>query len=229
MGSQQSQESPPLNTLNWAGQVFGQAPLHHLGYFLDRYDLAALETMSRVMQENARRIIRARNERLPAGKRMSNLERPFRVSVVLKELLRREGRQQQPPDAIATGGCSRQNCQESVKTVMSLDLVTKRCTTLAPMIEARQWHATAVMGHKLFVMGGVNRGITLSSVECLDLEPVHLGQEPVQWKALAPMSLNRHLFAAAALGGKVMLSSRCCHSAILAPRPAIFSSVFFSS
>ena len=87
---------------DWRGQVFGQAPLHHLGNFLDRYDFAALETMSRGMQENARRIIRARNEELPMGKRMSNLEGPFRVWVVLKKLMKREGRQ--PDDMNATGG-----------------------------------------------------------------------------------------------------------------------------
>ena len=43
------------------------------------------------MRENARRIIRARNEDLPMEKRMSNLEGPFCISVVVKELLRREG------------------------------------------------------------------------------------------------------------------------------------------
>ena len=72
--------------LDWQGQVFGQAPLHHLGHFLDRYDMAALETMSRGMQENARRIIRARNEELPMGKRVTNLEGPFRVWVTLRGL-----------------------------------------------------------------------------------------------------------------------------------------------
>ena len=90
-----------LERLDWQGQVFGQAPLHHLGHFLDRYDMAALETMSRGMQENARRIIRARNEELPMGKRMTNLEGPFRVWVALKKLMKREGRQ--PDDMIATG------------------------------------------------------------------------------------------------------------------------------
>ena len=35
--------------------------------------MAAIETMSRVMEENARRIIRARNEELPMGKQMTNL------------------------------------------------------------------------------------------------------------------------------------------------------------
>ena len=28
-----------LERLDWQGQVCGQGPLHHLGYFLDRYDL----------------------------------------------------------------------------------------------------------------------------------------------------------------------------------------------
>ena len=77
---------------DWRGQVFGQAPLHHLGHFLDRYDFAALETMSPAMRENARKIIRARNEELPVGKRMANLEGPFCVWVALKKLMKREGR-----------------------------------------------------------------------------------------------------------------------------------------
>ena len=42
-------------------------------------------------------------------------------------------------------------------TGMSLDLMTMRYTTLAPMITARYSHATAVLDGKLFVMGGYNR------------------------------------------------------------------------
>ena len=76
--------------------------------------------MSRVMRENARRIIRARNEDLPVEKRTANLEGPFCVSVVLKELLKREGRHLL--DMIATGGVDQNYCE--VNTVMSLDLVT---------------------------------------------------------------------------------------------------------
>ena len=181
-----------LERLDWQGQVFGQAPRHHLGHFLDRYDMAALEPMSRGMQENARRIIRARNEELPMGKRMTNLEGPFRVWVALKKLMKREGRQ--PEDMIATGGCK----GGVVTTVMSLDLVTMRYTILAPMITARKWHATAVLDGKLFVMGGFNGGC-LSSVECLDLET---GQR----SEMAPMIPARRNPAAAVLGGKIFVA-----------------------
>ena len=181
---------------DWRGQVFGQAPLHHFGHFLDRYDMAALETMSRGMQENARRIIRARNEELPMGKRMTNLEGPFRVWVALKKLMKREGRQ--PEDKIATGGYV--PGQGVVNTVMSLDLVTMRYTTLAPIITARKFHATAVLDGKLFVMGGFNYGgDCLSNVECLDLET---GQR----SEMAPMIISRQCHGAAVLDGKIFVA-----------------------
>ena len=184
-----------LERLDWRGQVFGQAPLHHLGHFLDRYDMAALETMSRGMQENARRIIRARNEELPMGKRMTNLQGPFCVWVALKKLMKREGRQ--PEDMNATGGYAMNGQQ--VTTVMSLDLVTMRYTTLAPMITARSLHATAVLDGKLFVMGGYNYYDDLSSVECLDLET---GQR----SEMAPMATVRGRQGAAVLGGKIYVA-----------------------
>ena len=178
---------------DWLGEVFGGAPQHHLGHFLDRYDFAALETVSRVTQENAQMIIRARNEELPVGKRIANLEGPFSVSVILKELMRREGRQ--PHDMVATGGSDGQG------TVMSLDLVTKRYTTLAPMItKFRHAHATAVIDGKLFVMGGwVGAGASFSSVECLDLET---GQR----SEVAPMITPRRAHGAAVLGGQIFVA-----------------------
>ena len=130
------------------------------------------------------------------GKRMSNLEGPFPVWVALKELMKREGRQ--PDDMNATGGCD--VIGQGVTTVMSLDLVTKRYTTLAPMITARLFHATAVLDGKLFVMGGTNGGYTsLSSVECLDLET---GQR----SEVAPMISPRALHSAAVLGGKIYVA-----------------------
>ena len=85
-----------------------------------------------------------------------------------------------------------------VDTVTSLDLVTKRYTTLAPMIAARKWHATAVVDGKLFVMGGYNDGY-LSSVECLDLET---GQR----SEMAPMTRVRGRQGAAVLGGKIYVA-----------------------
>ena len=178
-------------------------PLHDVGHFLDRFDFAALETMSPAMQENARRAIRARNDRLLVGRRMLNLEGAFCVGVVLKELLKREERH--PPDMIATGGevgpadDQDDNFEDkTINTVVSLDLVTKRFTTLAPMITARECHATGVLDGKLFVMGGWNHG-WLSSVECLDLETG-------QWSEVTPMIRSREAAGAAVLGGKIFVA-----------------------
>ena len=138
--------------MDWS-PVFLQAPVHDLGHFLDRKDFAALQTTSARMQESVRNVLRARNEELPAGKRMGNLGGEFCVCTAHKELLRREGCQ--PGDIIATGGRDRNPIygHESSPTVVSLDLVTKQCTTLVPMITAREAHATAALGRKLFVMG----------------------------------------------------------------------------
>ena len=131
------------------------------------------------------------------GKRMGNLGGAFCVWRVVKEMLKREERH--PLDLIATGGMDENF--HAVTTVMSLDLVTMRYTTLAPMITARRWHATAVLDGKLFVMGGYNnaRGSDLSSVECLDLET---GQR----SEMAPMITARSYHGAAVLGGKIYVA-----------------------
>jgi hypothetical protein len=185
---------------NWLGQVFGQAPLHHLGDFLDRYDFAALQTTSATMQTSLRNVIRARNEELPVEKRMANLEGAFTVWEVYKKLLKCEGRQ--PDDIIATGGYV---VEQTVNTVMNLDLVTKQYTTLAPMTTARMYHASAVLDNKLYVMGGImggnnNDGFTsVVSVECLDLETG-------QWSEVAPMSAPRDSHGAAVLGGNIYMA-----------------------
>ena len=163
--------------------------MHQICNFLDRYDFAALEMMSRSMRENLRMIIRARNSELPEEKRIPNLEGPFCVWVALKELLKREGRH--PLDIISDGGFA-------AIQIMSLDLVTMRYTTLAPMINSRQNHAMVVHDDKLFVMGGFNYG-TLPSVECLDLETM-------QWSEKSPMITPRDSHGAAVLGGKIYVA-----------------------
>ena len=185
---------------NWLGQVFGQAPLHSLGDFLDRYDFAALQTTSATMQTSLRNVIRARNEELPVEKRMANLEGAFTVWEVYKKLLKCEGRQ--PDDIIATGGYV---VEQTVNTVMILDLVTKQYTTLAPMTTARMYHASAVLNDKFYVMGGImggnnNDGFTsVVSVECLDLETG-------QWSEVAPISAPRDSHGAAVLGGNIYMA-----------------------
>ena len=124
---------------------------------------------------------------------MGNLGGAFCVWRVVKEVLKREDRH--PGDLIATGGIVWG--QGAVNTVMSLDLVTKRYTTLAPMNTIRFDHVTAVVDGKLYVMGGYN-GHALSSVECLDLETW-------QWSQVAPMSTPRSAAGAAVLGGKILV------------------------
>jgi kelch-like protein 12 len=179
---------------DWTAIIFRNA-LYYLCYYLDRYGFAALETLSPSMQEYARTIIRARNEKLPEGKRIANLQGPFSVSEVYKELLQREGRH--PLDIISIGGCMD---KQIVNTVMSLDLVTMRCTTLTPMIYPRQGHASVVLDGKLFVIGGVSNRIGyLSSVECLDLET---GQR----SEMAPMITPRSSNGAAVLEGKIYVA-----------------------
>ena len=191
--------------MDWS-PVFLQAPVHVLGHFLDRKDFAALQTTSARMQESVRNVLRARNEELPAGKRMGNLEGTFCVWKVVKEVLKREDRH--PGDLVATGGYvwivtegGRINIQ--VNTVTSLDLVTKRYTTLAPMTAARLGHATAVVDGKLYVIGGFNRDDgPLPSVECLDLETW-------KWSEVAHMSTPRSDAGAAVLGGQIIVVGGC--------------------
>ena len=122
---------------------------------------------------------------------MGNLGGAFGVWRVAKEVLKREDRH--PVDLIATGGGVN---YDYTNTVMSLDLVTKRYTTLAPMITARRFHATAVVDGKLYVIGGENDDDPLPSVECLDLEAW-------QWSEVAPMSTPRLCAGVAVLGGKI--------------------------
>ena len=162
--------------LNWISNVFIHAPMHHLGDFLDHKDFAVFVITSNPMEKNLRNIIRARNEMLPVGKRMANLDGDFTVCKVYKILLQREGRY--PLDIIATGG---HVGGQLVNTVMSLNFLTMQCTTLLTMIEPRIQHAMVDLDGNLFVMGGVNNDNTsLSSVECLDLETG-------QWSEKAPM------------------------------------------
>ena len=71
----------------WVAQFFCHAPAHHLGHFLDRYDFAALQTTGATMQESTRKIIRARNQRLPVEKQMVNLGGSFCVAEVLKGVI----------------------------------------------------------------------------------------------------------------------------------------------
>ena len=174
--------------------------LHHFGYFLDHSSFGALEPVSPSMRENLQMIIWTRNQKLPVGKRMANLNKDFTVWNVCKRVLQFEGLY--PLDMIATGRYIDEDDYYAplVNTVMSLDLVTKLCTTLTTMIHPRRGHATAVLNGKLFIMGGENDdGGRLSSVECLDLET---GQR----SEMAPMTTPRFEHQAAVLDGKIYVA-----------------------
>ena len=73
--------------MDWSS-VFLQAPVHVLGHFLDRKDFAALQTTSARMQESVRKVLRTRNDKLPAGKRVRNLGGAFCVWKAVKEVLK---------------------------------------------------------------------------------------------------------------------------------------------
>ena len=189
--------TPPRDNkgeLDWWLLVFLQAPVHHMGHFLERKDFAALQRTSAGLQECLRNVLRARNEELPEGKRMVNLEGEFCLWRVFKELLKREGRHF--VDIIATGGLN-DDGYTVLNTVKCLDLVTKQYTVLGPMVDDRWLHATAVLDGKLFIMGGYNM-YSLSSVECLDLETG-------LWSEAAPMSAARDDHGAAVIEGKIFV------------------------
>ena len=92
-----------------------------------------------------------------------------------------------------------------MNTVMSLDLVTKRYTALAPMIVPRRDHETAAVDGKLFAIGGRNNvpdGFgeeeRLSSVECLDLSVPNS-----EWTPMAPMTMPLCDLGVGVTGGKI--------------------------
>ena len=71
-------------------------------------------------------------------------------------------------------------------------------TNINPMNEARQWLGVAVLGNKLFAVGGINDEGCLRSVECLDLSVPNSA-----WTAVAPMTIPRFGFGVAVTGGKI--------------------------
>ena len=187
-----------IAALNWGSVILCQAPIDHICHFLDRKDMTALQTTAVRMPENVRKVIRARNDKMPEGKRLKNLEGPFCVCHMFKQLLKREGRY--PLDMVATGGFEDGRI---VNTVKSMDLMTKRCMTLAPMITVRFRHSSAVVNGKLFVLGGFNHDEeVLSSVECFD-------PETGLWSAVSPMSRPRLGAGAAVLAGKIFVAGGC--------------------
>ena len=66
------------------------------------------------------------------------------------------------------------------------------------MNEARCHLGVAVLGDKLFAIGGWNEQDDLSSVECLDLSVPNSA-----WTPVAPMTIPRRGFGVAVTGGKI--------------------------
>ena len=81
-----------------------------------------------------------------------------------------------------------------MKSVECFDPTTCVWTTIAPMNEERHSLGLAVLGDKLYAIGGYG----LKSVECLDLS-IPNGE----WATVASMQCNRAHFGAVAIGGKI--------------------------
>lgn len=173
---------------------------HDVGQFLDHRDFSALSRVSATLQDSLRKAIRARNQKLPPNKRLTQLESPghFEVEDTVRQLLRREGRIPLlgSPDVIAVGGAGDDGL--STDTVLSLDLYTMNFTTLAPLKVARQHHASALINGKriLCVAGEDINGVDLNTVESLDLMTGEWGQEQ-------PLNTARSRHGVTELDGKL--------------------------
>ena len=86
------------------------------------------------------------------------------------------------------------NLGQPLKSVECFYPTTRVWTTIAPMNEARGNLGLAVLGNKLYAIGGDG----LSSVECLDLS-IPDGQ----WTPVASMTMPRFDFGAVVTGGKI--------------------------
>ena len=75
-------------------------------------------------------------------------------------------------------------------------------SNIAALSTARCFLAVAVLGDKLYAIGGLNsQGQNLSSVECLDLSVPNS-----QWTTVAPMSTPRAGMGAVVTGGKIYIA-----------------------
>ena len=89
---------------------------------------------------------------------------------------------------------------DSLSSVECFDPSTCVWTNINPMNEARYKLGVAVLGDKLFAIGGMSdpwKG-RLSSVECLDLSVPDSA-----WTPVAPMTMPRCHFGVAVTGGKI--------------------------
>ena len=89
--------------------------------------------------------------------------------------------------------------RKSLESVECFDPSTGVWTTINSMNEARCHLGVAVLGDKLFAIGGFNHDeYDLSSVECLDLSVPNSA-----WTPVAPMTMPRNGLGVAVTGGKV--------------------------
>ena len=103
--------------------------------------------------------------------------------------------------AVGGYGLNDQGQNEYLKSVECFDPSTGVWTNINPMNEAREWLGLAVLGDKLFAMGGRDEDGTLSSVECLDLSVPNS-----QWTTVAPMTSPRFRMGAVVTGGKIYIA-----------------------
>lgn len=100
-----------------------------------------------------------------------------------------------PRHLYMVGGRAEASANNLLATVEMYDVLAKTWAAGTAMSTARTYAAAAVLGGKLYVLGGFN-GTTLASVEAFD-------PQTGTWAAVAPMGKGRQLPAAAAVGGKL--------------------------
>ena len=101
--------------------------------------------------------------------------------------------------AVGGRGQNDQGDYQHLKSVECFDPSTGVWTNINPMNETRQWPGVAVLGDKLFAIGGSDKAYNpLSSVECLDLSVPNSA-----WTPVAPMTMPRYGFGVTVTGGKI--------------------------
>ena len=104
--------------------------------------------------------------------------------------------------AVGGYGPNDQGEDEYLKSVECFDPSTGVWTNINPMNEARQSLGVAVVGDKLFAIGGSDKAYNiLSSVECLDLSVPNS-----QWTTVAPMTTPRCGMGVVVTCGKIYIA-----------------------
>ena len=104
----------------------------------------------------------------------------------------------------AVSGCNYQDGFnfQVLSSVECFDPSTRVWSNIAALSTARRDLAVAVLGDKLYAIGGYDsQGQRLSSVECLDLSVPNS-----QWTTVAPMTSPRSSMGAVVTGGKIYIA-----------------------